>query len=74
MMPLFTLPYIKKELNEEWLAEFLAIPGMNEAVDMFITVYKNIDQLPPSHSITVFDGKVKLSRYCTINCGREAYN
>ena len=53
MMPLFTLPYIKKELNEEWLAEFLAISGMIDAVDASITPYKNIEQIPPSHSIIV---------------------
>ncbi len=64
--PLFTLPYVDKELNEEWLAEFIAIPTMVEAVDMFSTVYKSIQQIPPSHSITVKDGKVSFSRYCTI--------
>ncbi|MEW9501052.1 asparagine synthase-related protein [Jeotgalibacillus marinus] len=64
--PLFTLPYIKKQLNEEWLAEFLVISTTVEAVDMFSTVYKSIQQVPPSHSITVVDGKVLLSRYNTI--------
>ena len=53
MEPLFTLPYIKKELNEEWLAEFLAIVGMIDVVDANSTVYKNIQQVPPSHSITI---------------------
>ena len=42
MMPLFTLPYIKKELNEEWLAEFLAIVGMIDVVDANLTVYNDI--------------------------------
>ncbi|MGJ9459033.1 asparagine synthase-related protein [Oceanobacillus sp. CF4.6] len=64
--PLFTLPYVKKELNEEWLAEFLAIPTMVEAVDMFSSAYKSIHQVPPSHNITVSKGKVSFSRYCTI--------
>ncbi|MCL6571513.1 MAG: asparagine synthetase B [Bacillus sp. (in: Bacteria)] len=64
--PLFQLPYIKKNLNEEWLAEFLAIPGMIEAVDMQSTAYKTIQQIPPSHSITVKNGRVSLSRYSTI--------
>ncbi|SDQ10191.1 asparagine synthase-related protein [Virgibacillus salinus] len=64
--PLFTLPYVNKELNEQWLAEFIAIPTMVEAVDMFSTVYKSIQQIPPSHCITVKDGKVSLSRYCTV--------
>lgn len=61
--PLFTLPYVEKKLNEEWLAEFLAIPSMVEAVDMTSTVYKGIFQVPPSHSISVVDGRVTVSRY-----------
>ncbi|RLL42773.1 asparagine synthetase B family protein [Oceanobacillus piezotolerans] len=63
---LLRLPYVEKKLNEEWLAEYLAIPTMVEAVDMQSTVYRNIYQVPPSHSITIKDGKVSLSRYCTI--------
>jgi asparagine synthase (glutamine-hydrolysing) len=64
--PLFRLPYINKSLNEEWLAEFIAIPTMVEAVDMNSTVYKQVKQLPPSHSISVKEGKVTLSRYLTL--------
>ena len=45
--PLLKLPYIKKELNEEWLAEYLAISGMIDTVDARITPYKNIEQIPP---------------------------
>lgn len=64
--PLFTLPYVKKILNEEWLAEFLAIPTMVEAVDPFSTVYQSIHQIPPSHSMTVKNGRVTFLRYLTI--------
>jgi asparagine synthase (glutamine-hydrolysing) len=64
--PLFTLPYIDKELNEEWLAEFLAIPNMVESVDTHSTVYQTIKQIPPSHSITVMDNSINITRYCTI--------
>ncbi|PEB52130.1 asparagine synthetase B [Bacillus pseudomycoides] len=63
--PLFTLPYIKKTLNEQWLAEFLAIPVNFESVDPFLTVYKYIEQVPPSHTILVKEGKVTFSRYYT---------
>ena len=31
--PLLSLPYIEKKLNEQWLAEYLAISGMVDAVD-----------------------------------------
>ncbi|MEC5424048.1 asparagine synthase-related protein [Virgibacillus sp. C22-A2] len=69
--PLFTLPYLDKVLNEEWLAEFLAIPTMVEAVDMSSTVYKSVHQVPPSHTITVVDGRVSVSRYNAIDVNEE---
>lgn len=65
--PLLTLPNIKKQLNEIWLAEYLAVAGMIDAVDSSITPYLNINQIPPSHSITVVENGVKLKRYCTFN-------
>ncbi|WP_077623683.1 lasso peptide isopeptide bond-forming cyclase [Sediminibacillus massiliensis] len=71
MEPLFTLPYIKKKLNEQWLAEFLAISSVIETVDTNITAYQDIKQIPPSHSISINDKGVKLSRYCTITSGKK---
>lgn len=67
--PMLALPYIEKRLNEQWLAEFLAIPGMLDAADVNSTVYKNIEQLPPSHSVSVSCVGVKLSRYCVLAPG-----
>lgn len=61
--PLFTLPFIGKKINEEWIAEFLAIPTMVEAVDMSTTPYQSVFQVPPSHSITVTSKGVVTSRY-----------
>ncbi|WP_318618548.1 lasso peptide isopeptide bond-forming cyclase [Priestia megaterium] len=69
--PLFKLPYITNQLNEQWLAEFLAIPWNFESVDTDSTVYKDIQQIPPSHSISVYDGKVRLSRYSTLKAGQR---
>jgi asparagine synthase (glutamine-hydrolysing) len=66
IMPLFTLPGVKKELNEQWMAEFLAIYGTVDAIDTSITVYKQITQLPPSHSISIEKNKVSVSRYCKL--------
>ncbi|OZU89266.1 asparagine synthetase B [Virgibacillus indicus] len=63
MEPLLRLPYIKKQLNEEWLAEYLAIPNMMDSVDVSKTVVKDIQQVPPSHTITVVNGKFTLSKY-----------
>ncbi|MDR4925446.1 lasso peptide isopeptide bond-forming cyclase [Peribacillus simplex] len=62
--PLLNLPFVEKKLNEQWLAEYLAIPGMFESVDSNTTVYKSIRQVPPSHSISVVEGSVSLHRYC----------
>lgn len=64
--PLFSLPNIKKDLNDEWLAEFIAIPTIVESVNVFSTVYKNINQVPPSHSISVVEGRVKLTKYMNV--------
>ncbi|WP_273832029.1 asparagine synthetase B family protein [Guptibacillus sedimenti] len=64
--PLLTLPYVQKELNEEWLAEFLAIPNLVESVDMSTTVYKSVHQIPPSHSITISKKRVSLKKYTTV--------
>lgn len=63
--PLLALPYIKNKLNEQWLAEFLAIPVNFESVDPSSTVYDDINQVPPSNSITVVNGQVKFTRYCS---------
>lgn len=64
---LLSLPYINDDLNPQWIAEFIANPGMFESVDTSATVYKEVFQLAPSHSITVTAGGIKLKRYCTLN-------
>ncbi|MEH7011461.1 asparagine synthase-related protein [Neobacillus niacini] len=64
--PLLKLPYVEKKLNEQWLAEFLAIPTVVEAVDMSLTVYKNIHQVPPCHSISVVNGRISVSKYGSV--------
>ncbi|ASN05983.1 asparagine synthase-related protein [Virgibacillus necropolis] len=66
IQPLLSLPYVEKSLNEEWLADFLAIPDMFDTVNPLATVYKGIDQIPPSHTISVIKGNVTLSRYSTL--------
>lgn len=68
--PLFALPYVEKKLNEQWLAEFLAIPTNFESVDLDSTAYTAIEQIPPSHSITVTEGRVRFNRYSTLKAGK----
>lgn len=69
--PLLNLPYIEKKLNENWLAEFLAIAGMIDTVDASITPYKDIEQVPPSHSISIVKEKIKFTRYCTLTSEKK---
>jgi len=63
--PLLSLPYIEKQLNENYLAEFLAITGMIDTVDARTTPFKNIDQVPPFHSISIVGERINLKRYGT---------
>ena len=68
--PLFVLPFIEKKLNEQWLAQYLAISGMVDAVDASITPYQQIEQVPPSHSILIEKNKVTLNRYSYLTKGK----
>ncbi|WP_040950868.1 asparagine synthase-related protein [Gorillibacterium massiliense] len=61
--PLFHISGVRKELNEEKLAEFLAIPYILESFDVHSTFYMGIEQVPPAHSITVSNGIVILEQY-----------
>ncbi|GAA4839969.1 lasso peptide isopeptide bond-forming cyclase [Paenibacillus vulneris] len=67
IQPLLSLPHTRKTLNEQWLAEYLAIIGMADVVDASSTVYKDIAQVPPAHSISIEGNQVTLKRYCTLS-------
>lgn len=69
--PLLSLPYIEKQMNEQWLAEYLAISAPVDAVDSSITPYQHIAQLPPSHSISVSGDQISIKRYCTLTSGEQ---
>ncbi|MFT8322211.1 MAG: asparagine synthase-related protein [Bacillus sp. (in: firmicutes)] len=66
MEPLFSLPYIEKELNEDWLAEFLVLPDRVETINPISTVFKNIEQIPPAHTMSVENGSLTFSKYCML--------
>lgn len=68
---ILSLPYIKKELNEDWLAQFLAISGPIDTVDAYKTPFKGIYQVPPAHSISVTESKTELKRYCRLSFEKE---
>ncbi len=67
MAPLFSISGVCKELNQTWLADFLAIPDMYESNDAASTPYRNISQLPPAYSFTVKDNKLRLSYNTSIS-------
>ncbi|MCF7623642.1 MULTISPECIES: lasso peptide isopeptide bond-forming cyclase [Bacillaceae] len=69
--PLFSLPYVQKTLNDDWLAEHLAIPDMVDAANPSSTVYRYIEQIPPSHTISIVDKRVSLSRFSAITMGKQ---
>lgn len=69
--PLLALPGTSSQLNEQWLAQFLAIAATVDSVDASITVYESIAQLPPSHSITITDNKLTLERYFQFQQGEQ---
>lgn len=64
MSPLLAIPGVpENELNESWFAEFLSIPYIQDSIDVHSTLYRSIDQVPPAHSITLANGRVKLEQY-----------
>ncbi|MDN4526746.1 asparagine synthase-related protein [Fictibacillus fluitans] len=69
--PLLTLRFVTKDLNEQWLADYLAIPWNFESVDVRSTVYNNIQQLPPSHTISIINGNSTLTRYLTLEFDKK---
>ncbi|NQX66751.1 lasso peptide isopeptide bond-forming cyclase [Paenibacillus alba] len=64
--PLLSLPHMEKKMNEQWLAEYLAISAPVDGVDGFITPYLHIEQVPPSHSLTATRDQISLQKYSTI--------
>ncbi|UAL46927.1 asparagine synthetase B [Sutcliffiella horikoshii] len=69
--PLLTLNEVSKRLDEEWLAEYLAISGMIDTIGASSTPIKNIVQLPPGHFITVSNRAVKVERYCMLSFDKK---
>ncbi|TLS35555.1 asparagine synthase-related protein [Pseudalkalibacillus caeni] len=69
--PLLSLPTIKKQLNEKWLAEYIAISGMIDTVDAHITPYLNIYQIPPFHSVVVSKNKLRQKKYGRFYSGEQ---
>lgn len=71
MKPLLELPDVPKRLNEQWMAQYLAISTVVDAVDITQSVYKDIWQLPPSHYIIVENGRLKVTKYFSLTVGKK---
>lgn len=63
MKPLFALPNIDNTLNDQWLADFLAIHTVSHELDYNHTVYKEIEQLAPAHSMVVKPDGLHKAKY-----------
>jgi len=63
MKPLFMIPGVEKRVNELWIADFLAISSIVHEIDSNHTVYKDIQQLLPAHSITINRGGLRKEKY-----------
>lgn len=64
--PLLKLQGVGKALNEQWIAEFLAIYTTTETIDPHATIYSDVHQIPPAHYVIVQDGHLRFSRYCKL--------
>lgn len=71
MKPLLELPDVHKRLNEQWMAQFLAISTVIDVVDVTQNVYKDILQLPPSHCMTLVNGQIKVMRYFKLTANKK---
>lgn len=69
LRPLLALPGVEKRLNEEWLAEYLAITGMIETADGSLTAYRDIFQVPPAHAFVCSDARIRLTEYVRLEPG-----
>ncbi len=64
--PLLTQPDVTRQLNEKWLAEYLAITTVIDTIDSSMTPYQDIKQIPPAHFISITRDSVKIKRYCNL--------
>lgn len=71
IQPLLSLTESSQMFNEQWMAQFIAIPGMVDCVQGDLTAYEGIKQVPPSSSICIIDGKVKVKTYQAVSLDKE---
>ena len=62
LMPLLAVPDIDLEINDEYVAGFLA-----RGVEVDVTPYKNIYAVPPGQSVVITDGHVAARPFWKLN-------
>ena len=63
MEPLFEFNGVTRQLDEEWISAYLSMPGPVHEFYCNKTVYKNVMQLLPAHTMKIKDGKMNIERY-----------
>ena len=58
LMPLLGLPDVDLEINDEYVAGFLA-----RGVEIDVTPYKDIYAVAPGHAVVIRDGRVQVRRF-----------
>ena len=61
--PLLLLQGRNMKLNEQWIADFLAIPSVMHHLDPELTVYSNIFELLPAHVLVADASGIKTIKY-----------
>lgn len=63
MKPLFPVFNQAIELNERWITDFLALNGVVQETDWVETIYKDIYQLAPGHTLVLKDNEIEKKQY-----------
>lgn len=52
-----------KELNEQWITDFLSDPTVMSEIDISITAYRAISQLQPAHTLVLNNERLTIKKY-----------
>jgi asparagine synthase (glutamine-hydrolysing) len=63
MKPLLLIKKNPSELNDAWIADFLALQGPIHEVDCKHTIYKHVLQLPPAHILKINSSGITIRKY-----------
>lgn len=61
--PLLEIESVTRDINEQWIADYLAIEGLLHELDASITIYQDIHQLLPGHSLKISKFECSIKKY-----------